>query len=360
MVTIDLKDLAGKKVAVDVSIFLNKFVKTAGPEEWLSNFAVLVRSIKYHGMKPVFIFDGPSPPIEKREEQDRRRAEAAKKKEKIGYMKKFLARLESKEKGGATELDDDEMTTAKEIISKKNLSKVNFYDILDVITALKEQVKRQERQNEPILPIYSEKAKELINILGFCYFQADGEAEALCAGMCYTGLVDLVLTEDTDVLAIGAPFMLSKLDLSSQKATLVSHSAILTELGWTAEQFRDLCIMLGCDYNDRVQGFPPDGKKRKKPVGIGAKGAFCMIKEYGCLEEVEKHLVDASPLIYPRCREIFTPPEELPHTIPYNKPIDEDRLKKFIAMNNMKVNLKFILESWKPPTIIISGEVEDD
>src|SRR5205085_3124549 len=106
---------------------------------------------------------------------------------------------------------------------------------------------------------------------------------------------------------------------------VVSHQAILEDLEMTCEEFRDLCILLGCDYNDRIKGYPPDGKTHKKPVSIGAKGAFAMITEYRRLEEVEKYVVDPDPLIYRRCREIFTPPDDLPNiSIPYNRQIDKE------------------------------------
>ena len=363
-VTVHMSSLAGFKIAVDISIFLNKFVKTAGPEKWLDSFILLLCTLKKHGIKPVCIFDGPNPPPEKKAEQERRRAEAAKKQQRIAYGKKLLRKLETEYLPHDRAPDEEIIVEIKTVIGARRGNKVdsiNYDDIYDVVSGLKAAILRQEKQNLPILPEYSIKGKEIITLMGFPYFQAEGEAEALCAGMCHLGLVDAVLTEDTDVLAYGAPFLLAKIDLSAQTVVAISHEALLQELGMTTEEFRDLCILLGCDYNDRIQGFPPDGKKHKKPVSIGAKGAFAMISEYRCLEEAEKHMVDPDPLIYRRCREIFTPPEEMPEiTIPYNRPIHKDGLIKFIAANKIRINLNYILDTWKPVELKFHSSLQEE
>lgn len=235
----------------------------------------------------------------------------------------------------------------------------NYSDLKNIIDGLLNSIIRQEKQNTPILPIYGQLAKNIISIMGFPYFQADGEAEALCASLNVEGLVDAVLTEDTDVLAYGSPYLLSRIDLSNEKVSLISHQDILTTLNFTTERFRDLCILLGCDYNDRVQGFPPDGKKRKKPVSIGAKGAIAMMLEYQNLEEAEKHIVDADPLNYRRCRELFTPVPIPEMTIPYNKPIDKDKLSVFLKENRVRMNMQYILDTWQPVHMVFKEEDEE-
>jgi len=351
LVTVNLSDLAGISIAVDISIFLNKYVKSAGEIRWIETFIVLLCTLKKHGIKPVCIFDGPNPPIEKKQEQERRRAEGAKKKDRISRGKTLLKKLELSYIPSSKKLEQSIIDEIKIIIGPKRekTQKVNYDNVHDVLTCLRISVEKIERQNLPILPEYSAKAKEIIEIMGFSHFQADGEAEALCSSMCHLGYVDAVLSEDTDVLAIGSPFLLSKIDLSAQTVVAISYADILAELDMKSEEFRDLCILLGCDYNDRVKGYPPDGKNRKKPVSIGAKGAFWMINEYRRLEEAEQYMVDSDPLNYRRCRELFTPMENLPDiTIPYNGPIDKQGLIDFIELNDVRTNIDYILSAWKP------------
>ncbi len=352
LVTVKLEQLTGQKVAVDISIFLNKFVKTCGAERWIDNFIYLLCALKRNGIKPVCIFDGPNPPIEKKREQERRRAEGAKIQQRINEGKKLVKKLEKIAAEGEYDLDEKIIADVKLVIGVRrgrNVDVINYDDIYDVLSGLKSCISKKEVQNLPIVPEYGKKAKEIIEIMGFCHFQAEGEAETLCASMCCLGLVDAVLSEDTDVMAYGTPFLLSKLDLKTETIVLVSHEAILENMDMEHAEFLDLCILLSCDYNERVKGYPPDGRKYKKPTPIGAKKALCMIQEYRRLEYVEEHLEDSDPLNYRRCRELFTPLDELPNiTIPYNKEIDEDALETFLKVNKIRIKIDYILDTWKP------------
>ena len=118
------------------------------------------------------------------------------------------------------------------------------------------------------------------------------------------------------------------------------------------EEFRDLCILLSCDYNKRIKGFPPDGKKRKKSVGIGAKHSITMIREYRRLEEVCKHVDDCTPLIYRRCRELFTVPEKIDDVIiPIYNPPNEKVLAELIKSFRLSIGMEYIKSCWKPTAI---------
>jgi flap endonuclease-1 len=192
-------------------------------------------------------------------------------------------------------------------------------------------------------------------MLGLCCLQADGEAETLCAYLAINGDVDVVLTEDTDVLAYGTPFMMAYKDfkLGEGKIYGLFLPTILEALEMNEDEFRDLCILLSCDYNERVQGYPPNGKTHKKPKGIGLKGAICMIKEYRRLEEVSNYVVDMTPLKYRRCRELFTIPTEIPFAIvPFNEEPDFEELNKFCTKNRLTVTIEYIRTCWKPTEII--------
>jgi 5'-3' exonuclease len=362
LVTIHLSQLSGQKIAIDISIFLNKYVKSAGTEKWMDQFIILMCCLKKHGIKPVSIFDGPNPPIEKKQEQQRRRAEGAKTKEKIQFAKSIVKRLEKDYIPDEKDIDEQLKTDIKGVLAR-SASKVNFDDIYDVLSELKSSIAKKERQNLPILPEYTKIAKEIIEIMGFSHYQSPGEAETLCAGLCCAGMVDAVLSEDTDVMAYGTPFLLSKIDVGAEKVTIVSHEAILKATSFIPFQFRDLCILLSCDYNSRVKGYVPDGKKRKKPAPIGAKGAYIMMEEYETLEEAEKYMEDSDPLIYRRCRDLFTPPtkEELSHiSIPYNKKIDSELLFDFIKRNKVRISVDYIMASWKPAEIEFVGCQEEE
>ena len=359
LVTIALEMLRGQKVAIDISIFLNRFVKTSGHERWVDTFILMFCILKKRGIKPVSIFDGPNPPIEKKREQERRRKESAKIQSRIDEGRRLIKAMKKTAEAGE-ELDEDTIERVKAVIGVRkgrNVDVINYDDIYDVISSLTVYIDKKEIQNLPILPIYAEKAKEIIEMMGFAWFQAEGEAETLCASMCCLGLVDAVLSEDTDVLAYGTPFLMAKFDMKEETVMVVSQEALLESMEMNHEEFLDLCILLSCDYNERVKGFPPDGRKYKKPTAIGAKKALCMIQEYRRLEVVEEHLEDSDPLNYRRCRELFTPHQQLPRiAIPYSKKIDKKKVVNFLRENNCRVSLDYIMKTWEPVELVFGGD----
>lgn len=214
------------------------------------------------------------------------------------------------------------------------------------------------RQNEPIIPEYAIKCKELLDIMGLAYFQADGEAETLCAELCINNQVDAVLSEDTDVLAYGTVIFLSKIDMRRETVTVIFYQDILNALAINSDQFLDMCIMLSCDYNERAK-IPPKSKKAK-PVGLGCAKVYDIIVKYKSLENAEEYILEIENLKYPRCRELFTPKKDIPHIVPYNRSINEKKLTKFISQNDVTIRLEYILDSCKPVDIIYKDDDESD
>lgn len=359
LVSTKLSQLHGWKVAIDVSIFLNKYVKTSGSERWIDIFIILLINLKKHGIKSICIFDGPDYPPEKQHERERRRAEGEKAKNIINYAKELHEKLllydQDRWSSGSPKQQQISNEIKTLITSKRDSNivvKVN-YSLLDSVTnALTDFIEKKERQTAPILPEYSEMAKKLITILGMNWFQAKGEAEALCASLCYHGMVDAVLSEDTDTLAYGAPFLFCKIDPKTESLSSVCYQDILKNSGYSSKQFTDLCILLSCDYNDRIKGYPPDGKKHKKEIAIGVKGAVAMMSEYKSLEKAEPYMLDPTPLKYQRCRELFTPisKEELKRCnfkIENQREVDMIALKDFITEYHIRMNMKYITQQFE-------------
>ncbi|KAM0878812.1 hypothetical protein ACQ4PT_034631 [Festuca glaucescens] len=110
--------------------------------------------------------------------------------------------------------------------------------------------------------------------------KASGEAEAQCASLCENHKAYAVASEDMDSLTFGARrFLRHVTDLSFKKSPVTEFemSKVLEELGFTMDQFIDLCILSGCDYCENIKG-------------IGGQRALKLIREYGCIEEVVPNL----------------------------------------------------------------------
>jgi len=368
--TYHLSQFTGYRFAIDISIFLNKYIKSAGDKNnvWLNQFIMLLCTLKKHSIKAVCVFDGPNPPIEKQVEQQRRREEGKKAINRMNRCIEIRNDLIENYLPDDIELSSDLIIECKKLYGKptKNIRVIVWTDPSDAIDALKSVIDRLEISSTPITNDHRELAKKVVDMMGIPYFQADGEAEALCAYLAIHKYVDCVLTEDTDVLAYGAPWLLAFKDykLSDEIVYGIHLQSLLDTVGYTLEEFRDLCILLECDYNNRIKGFPPDGRNRKKPVCIGLKHAVQMIDEYRNLETIEDHVDDIEPLIYQRCREIFTTPplEELKRLIrvePLNSTPKFDQLEKFFRLNKLTITIDYIEKCWTPGEIIFEEGVID-
>ena len=359
-------ELTGLKIAVDISIFLYKTIRSCGNDGWMSAFILLLCTLKKYRIKAVCIFDGPNPPPEKKGEQDRRRSQNSKSMDRLSECKELKPVLETYLTN--TELLPEEIRNKAETLIKGKSKKpdyTNYFRVEDIISSLDHVIWKLENQTIPITNRHKDLAKEIVEIMGLTCIQADGEAEALCASLAVHGVVDAVLTEDTDVLVYGTPLMFAFKDFKlSDKSLFGLHlGSILESLGMSHSTFRDLCIMLGCDYNSRVKGFPQDERERKKPISIGKVHALAFMEEYGCIENILEFIPDPSPLIYERCREIFQPQDVSQFKIVYASQPNYEALREFFAMHEVKLSLKYIRECHeyeKPDYDENSVEISDD
>lgn len=59
---IPMQELCGKKIAIDISIYMFKFV---GEKSLVENMYIMLALFRYYQIIPIFVFDG-KPPAEKR------------------------------------------------------------------------------------------------------------------------------------------------------------------------------------------------------------------------------------------------------------------------------------------------------
>jgi flap endonuclease-1 len=134
--------------------------------------------------------------------------------------------------------------------------------------------------------------------------QAPEEADPQCAFLSKLNLVDYVATEDMDLLTFGSKILLKNfMKRGMYKVTL---DDILKDGKITMDQFIDICILLGCDYTDTIDG-------------IGPKRAWDLIKKYGSIEELisqEKKIINNDYKLpdnfrYVEAREYFKNPRHI-------------------------------------------------
>lgn len=361
LLKMSLSQWRGYSFSVDVSIFLNKFIKSAGDRVWMNVFIMFVCTLKKHGIKAVCVFDGPNPPIEKKQEQESRRANITKAKSRL-IESHELRDIALKYMENEEFLPEDLQERCKLFVGtrRKIPYVINWEEPKDVYDIMCVIIEGLDKQIAPITDDQREKAWEIVQMMGLPTFQADGEAEALCAYMNIYGYVDAVLTEDSDVLAYGTPWMVAfkEYKLGDEYVRAVHTPDLLEFFDFDQQQFLDLCVLLSCDYNSRVKLKAEKNNKGKllKPKPIGWVTALKLIREYGSLEEIEPLVDDITPLKYQRCRELFTPitTDELKQLIelkPYSVQPDYVKIAEFIEKNRLTVSIEHIKKCWQSPKI---------
>jgi flap endonuclease-1 len=210
---ISLSELSGKKVAVDISIYLYKF---ASDDNLIENIYLMLSVFRHYNIIPIFIFDG-KPPCEKRELLTKRREDKREAEEEYYRLKKLLE-------------------------NNENMDEADRQDIISNMDNLKRKFVCISRTN-------TESVKALIRAYGATYCDAPGEADELCAMLAVKGRVWACLSEDMDMFVYGCPRVIRYLSLLNHTAVLYETRKILEILDLTQTELREICILSGTDYN---------------------------------------------------------------------------------------------------------------
>jgi len=210
---LNMADLEGKRIAVDVSIYLYKY---EGDDMLLENMYLMLSIFRHHNITPIFIFDG-KPPPEKKELLMKRKED---KQEAQKEYEKLQKSLENND-----DFDDSEK---QEIVATMDQLKKQFIHIN------KDKI---------------ESVKELIRAYGATYYDAPGEADELCALLVLKKKVWACLSEDMDLFVYGCPRVLRYFSLMNHSVVLYHMKGILEELSLNQKEFREICILSGTDYN---------------------------------------------------------------------------------------------------------------
>lgn len=109
------------------------------------------------------------------------------------------------------------------------------------------------------------------------YVVAPYEADAQLAYLEKQGIIDAILTEDSDLLVFGCKCILLKLDQYGEcieiKREKFPQVKEIDLSGWSDENFRCMAILSGCDYLDGVPG-------------IGLKTAYRLLKKHKTIDQL--------------------------------------------------------------------------
>jgi len=266
--TASMSDLQGRRVAIDAcrwvyanwSMIVKREVSRINPLETPLNDQKLAQNLYRQalnyvlkwlrfGVTPIFVFEGGSRP-EKQETKNKRGNKKEETQAKISILEQQYLSAQS------SQLVDE----ARKLYLGLNDIPYWVTDMLHV----------------------------LLQGIGIPTMKATVDAEQLCASLAIEGHITAVVTTDTDTLTFGCPFVITA--INDETLTCVRLDSILHDFQLSKNQFVDLCISLGCDFNNRIRN-------------IGKVKCYKYIHQYG---NIDNYSFDTTVLNHKRCREIFS------------------------------------------------------
>lgn len=274
---VDLKNLSGKKVAIDAYNALYQFLAiirqpdgtplkdhTGKITSHLSGLFYRTCNLLEMGIKPIYVFDGVPPTLKEAEIKRRSRVK------------------------------EEALVKYEKALSEGKIEEARMY--AQMTSRLKDYM--------------ADDSKRLLECMGVPWIQAPSEGEAQAAHIVKKGDADYCASQDFDSLLFGAPALLRNLTISGRRKLprkkvyievvpeIIEIKKVLKSLGITHGQLIDIGILIGTDFN-------PDGVK-----GIGPKTALKLIKKYGSIEEAIPNIKNAEFPVEPkRIKEIFLHPK---------------------------------------------------
>lgn len=212
-----LNQLYGKKIAIDISIYMYKY---ASENSLIENIYLLLSVLRHYNIIPIFIFDGKSPD-EKKELLQKRKEDKKAAEEEYAILKNKLFINEDMD-----EIEKQEIITNMDLLKRKfvNISKKDIQIV-----------------------------KRLIRAYGATYYDAPGEADEICALLTIKGKVWATLSEDMDMFVYGCPRVIRYMSLLNHTIVLYDTKSILETLGISQKDLREICVLSGTDYNSIVE-----------------------------------------------------------------------------------------------------------
>jgi len=280
---ISLTEFAGKAIAIDAANYLyislspilrDVVLNTTLEREPLNTSVVINRwmysivnftlKLLQNQIHPIFVFDGSSP-IEKSQTLSKR----------------------------------------KEVWKPIRERRKEIEDIIDSSTALTFPIELMKEYRDILIRDlslvyeYIPVVQKILSTLGIPVIKAKEDGEQLCSMLCLSGYVAAVYSRDTDNYAYGCPILLTgNIEYRSRNKQKVAHIQgtrmrdILSTLDLSFFSFQDLCITLGCDYNESIPK-------------IGPVRSVKLIQEHKSIDNFPR-TIDVTPLHHKRLREMFS------------------------------------------------------
>ncbi|RFU74264.1 dna excision repair ercc-5 [Trichoderma arundinaceum] len=125
------------------------------------------------------------------------------------------------------------------------------------LRALRTQQKKDRRDADEVTQTMIAECQALLRLFGIPYITAPMEAEAQCAELVRLGMVDGIVTDDSDTFLFGGTRVYKNMFNSNKFVECYIGSDLDKEMSLSREQLISLAQLLGSDYTEGLPGVGP-------------------------------------------------------------------------------------------------------
>ncbi|XP_011378301.1 exonuclease 1 isoform X3 [Pteropus vampyrus] len=329
---VHVRKYKGQVVAVDTYCWLHKgavacaeqLAKGEPTDKYVGFCMKFVNMLLSHGIKPILVFDGCTLPSKKEVEKSRRERRQA------NLLK------------GKQLLREGKVSEARECFARS----------INITHAMAHRVIKAARSQ------------------GVDCLVAPYEADAQLAYLNKAGIVQAIITEDSDLLAFGCKKVILKMDQFGNGLEIdQARLGMCRQLGdvFTEEKFRYMCILSGCDYLSSLRGIGlakackvlrlannPDIVKVIKKIGHYLRMNITVPEDYikGFIQANNTFLYQ---LVFDPIRRKLIPLNAYeanidPETLSYAGQYVDDSIALQIALGNKDINTFEQIDDYNPDT----------
>jgi exonuclease-1 len=164
-------------------------------------------------------------------------------------------------------------------LRKRAQSKIAGLDLLKLGRTSQAHLELQKAID--VTPLMARHIIDACAALGVKCLVAPYEADSQLYYLEKKGIIDAVVSEDSDLLVFGVRTLITKLDQFGECVEVNrDHFTACKDVslaGWTPKQFRHMCILSGCDYLENIPS-------------MGLKTAHRLLRRYNDVEKVLRAL----------------------------------------------------------------------
>lgn len=146
------------------------------------------------------------------------------------------------------------------------------FDYEQELKQLRSQQKKDRRDADEVTQVMITECQQLLKLFGLPYITAPMEAEAQCAELVRLGLVDGIVTDDSDVFLFGGTRVYKNMFNQAKFVECYLAADLVKEYALDREKMIRFAHLLGSDY---TEGIP----------GVGPVTALEILTEFATLEE---------------------------------------------------------------------------